>query len=225
MWRRIGVLTLPSYKSSASPLKTFQEQCSLSPVQIIRLMMLGPKLISSRPDVLKMEVVRAEELGVARSSETFIDALLTVSYQNQCTIDAKINNLRSIGFSQEEVALMIIKAPMLLRVPEKLVRSKMEYLLKDTGCDKIDVVQYPVLLMHSLENRLIPRNIVRKILMWKGLHVKNQKFANLIQLSEEKFVKKFVLPYEHATPGLHRAYTDASTGKIGGVESFKSISS
>ena len=198
-------------------LSFLREQCGLSPRQITWLMKSLPGLISRRPDFLKMEVERAEKLGIARSSPNFINALLTASYQDQCIIDAKLDNLRSMGFSQEEVALMISKAPMLLRVPEKLVGSKMEYLIKEAGCDKIDVVKYPALLSYSLENRLIPRNIVRKLLMSKGLAVANHKFVTFIKPSEE-FVRKYVLPYEHAIPDLHRAYADASTGIIGGVE-------
>ncbi|XP_078157652.1 transcription termination factor MTEF18, mitochondrial-like [Carex rostrata] len=200
-----------------------REQCGLSPHQIYRLMKSVPRLIYSRPDVLKMKAQIADELGIARSSGNFVNALIMTCYQNQCTIDAKLNNLTSMGFSQEEVALMVRKAPTLFGLPEKLVGNKMEYLINEAGCDKIDVVKYPALLSYSLENRLIPRNIVRKLLMSKGLVGENIKFPNFIQLSEENFLKKFVLQYEHAIPGLHQAYVDASTGKIGGVESFKSI--
>ncbi|XP_078151287.1 transcription termination factor MTEF18, mitochondrial-like [Carex rostrata] len=202
-------------------LSFLQEHCGFSPSQLMQIMISAPAMMSFRHDVFKMEVERAEELGVARSSGTFINALLTVCYQKQCTIDAKLDNLTSIGFSQEEVALMIRKTPMLLRVPEKLVISKMEYLIKEADFDKIDVVKYPALLAYSLENRLIPRTIVKKLLMVKELPVAYKKFGNFIQLSEEKFLNKFILPYEHAIPGLSRAYADASTGKSGGVESFK----
>ncbi|XP_078150276.1 transcription termination factor MTEF18, mitochondrial-like [Carex rostrata] len=195
-----------------------REQCGLSPCQITRLVKSAvSRLVTSRPDVFKIQVERAEKLGIPRSSRNFINALLTVSYQKQCIIDAKLDNLTSMGLSPEEVALMISKVPTVLALPEKLVGSKMEYLIKEAGCDKIDVVRNPPLLTYSLENRLIPRNIVRKLLMSKGLPVANHKIATFIRPSEEEFVKKYVLPYEHAIPGLQKAYADASTGKIGGV--------
>ncbi|XP_078150687.1 transcription termination factor MTERF8, chloroplastic-like [Carex rostrata] len=202
-------------------LSFLRDQCGLSPHQITRLMKSAPRLISSRPDVFKMQVERVEKLGIPSSSGKFINALVAVSYQKQCTIDAKLDNLTSMGLSPEEVSLLISKAPNVLALPEKLVGSKMEYLIKEAGCDKIDVLGNPVLLTYSLENRLIPRNIVRKLLMSKGLAVANNKFVTFIKPSEEEFVKKYVMPYEIAIPGLYRAYADASTGKIGGtVELF-----
>ncbi|XP_078162825.1 transcription termination factor MTERF15, mitochondrial-like [Carex rostrata] len=199
-------------------LSFLREQYALSPHKIIRLMKMAPRLISSKPDVLKMIAKRAEELGVAHLSGTFINALTILAYVNQRTLDARLSNLTSIGFSRKEAALMISRAPTLLGLPEKLVGNKMEYLIKEAGCNKIDVVRNPSLLMYNFENRLIPRNIVRKLLMSKGIPVANLKFASFIKPSEEKFVNKFVLPYEHVIPGLHRAYADASTGKIEGVE-------
>lgn len=87
---------------------------------------------------------------------------------------------------------MISKAPRLLVLQEELVGKKLEYLIKETGCDKIDVVQNPVLLIISLENRLIPRSIVRKLLQKKGLPMISISY--FMKLTEEQFVKKFVLP-------------------------------
>ncbi|XP_078150185.1 transcription termination factor MTERF8, chloroplastic-like [Carex rostrata] len=293
-----------------------REQCGSSPRQITRLLKSVPRLISSSPDYFHMQVERVEKLGIARSSANCVHGLLAVSYQKQCTIDSKLDNLTSLGISQEEVAHMISKTPKLLGFREKLVRRKMEYLIKEAGCDKIDVVQNPVLLMYSygswdkdwygeiglvlkqngfpvwyktshvkacclihaeavalleaikleevsiliseapnvlalpeklvgskmeylikeagcdkidvlgnpvlltysLENRLIPRNIVRKLLMSKGLAVANNKFVTFMKPSEEEFVKKYVMPYEIAIPGLHQAYADASPRKIADVE-------
>ncbi|XP_078150145.1 transcription termination factor MTERF8, chloroplastic-like [Carex rostrata] len=206
-------------------LSFLRDQCGLSPHQITRLMKSVPRLISSRPDVFKMQVERVEKLGIPRSSGNFISALVAVSYQKQCTIDAKLDNLTSMGLSPEELAFLISKAPTVLALPEKLVGSKMEYLIKEAGCDKIYVLRNPFLLTYSLENRLIPRNIVRKLLMSKGLPMANLKFVTFATATDEEFVRKYVLPYEHAIPGLHRAYADASTGKLGVLNSFNSTSS
>lgn len=90
----------------------------------------------------------------------------------------------------------------------------MEFLIKEAGCDKIYVVQNPYMLMYSLENRLIPRTVVRKLLRSKGLEAANRSFVSVVQSTEKKFLEQYVLPYEHAIPGLHRAYADA--GKIRG---------
>jgi hypothetical protein len=60
-----------------------------------------------------------------------------------------------------------------------------------------------------LENQLIPRSVVRKLQMAKGLPAANQKLACFMIPNEEKFD----LLYEHDIPRLYEAYADA--GKIG----------
>ena len=168
-------------------------------------------MISSRSEYVKRVVERVDELGIDRSSLHFIEALIAVSSVSERTIDARLNNLRNIGFSLEEVALLIGKFPSLLTKSEKLVARKMEFLMKEAGCDKLHVIRNPFLFLLQLGEPADSRNIVRKLLLSKGLPVANLKFATFARPSDEKFVKKFVLPYEHVIPGLHRAFADAGS--------------
>ncbi|XP_078150368.1 uncharacterized protein LOC144545693 [Carex rostrata] len=186
-----------------------REHCGLSTRQIVRLIKSCPKLISSKPEFVKRVAERAEELGIDRSSVYFIEALIAVSTVSKRTIDARLNNLRNIGFSQEEVALLISRYPLTLTKSEKLVARKMEFLMKEAGCNKLHVIRNPFLFCCNLENRLIPRNIVRKLLMSKGIRVLT--FATFANVSDQKFVERFILPYENVIPGLHRAFADAGS--------------
>ncbi|XP_078150357.1 transcription termination factor MTEF1, chloroplastic-like [Carex rostrata] len=131
----------------------------------------------------------------------------------------------SSNLEKEEVALMIGKSPSLLSMQDELIGRKMEFLMKEAGCGKIDVVRYPVLFTLSLEKRLIPRNLVRKLLKSKEFPVANQAILSFVISTEQQFVKKFVLPYQYTFPGLLQAYTDACAGKTVGTEWFRSISS
>jgi mTERF domain-containing protein len=175
-------------------------------------------------ETLKLNAKRAEELGIERSSGMFLRALITVCGFNQHTIEARQLYLKSLGLSQEEVALMIGKTPSLLTMKEELIGRKMEFLMKEAGCGKIEVVHSPVLLTLSLEKRLIPRNLVQKLLKSKEFPVVDQAFISFTTLSEKQFVKKFVLPYERDFPGFLQAYIDVCAGKVAGTEWFKSIS-
>jgi mTERF domain-containing protein len=130
----------------------------------------------------------------------------------------KMELLKSTGLIQEEVTYIISKDPTVLQLSEELLGRKMEFLIKDAGCGKIDVVRKPIMLTFQLEKRLIPRSVVRKLLMSKGLPVANKAFANFANPSDEKFVEKFVLPYEHDIPGLGQAYKNASVGKTEAIE-------
>ncbi|XP_078172800.1 transcription termination factor MTERF8, chloroplastic-like [Carex rostrata] len=191
-----------------------QEQCGLSICQIVRLIKTCPRLIKYRAELLKMKAEAAEQLGASRSTGTFVDALITVYFLSQSTIDAKLNIFRNLGFSHGEITLMISKAPNLLNKSEKKLVRTMEFLINEAGCSKIDLVRNPSLLMYSLENRLIPRSIVRKLLMSEGLPVARSALISFMNKTETCFVEKFILPYEHVIPSLHQAYADASDGKI-----------
>ncbi|KAJ4743727.1 Mitochondrial transcription termination factor-like [Rhynchospora pubera] len=206
-------LTMNLEKAILPNLYFLKDHCGFSPSQIVRLIRSAPGVVGCSTESLKKKAQRADKLGIARSSGMFLYALITISKLSQHTIDRRLNNLKSLGLSQEEVNLIVSKDPLLLGLKEKLVSSKMEFLLKDAGCDKLDVVQNPTLLNLSLENRLIPRNVVRKLLMSKGSPPANYKLISLVTPTEKKFVEKYVLPYEHVIPGLHRAYADACARK------------
>ena len=119
---------------------------------------------------------------------------------------------------------MIGKSPSLLSMKEELIGRKMEFLMKEAGCGKIDVVRNPVLFTLSLEKRLIPRNLVRKLLKSREFPVANLAILSFVISTEQQFMKKFVLPYQYAFPGLLQAYVDVCAGKIAGTEWFNSIS-
>ncbi|XP_078150355.1 uncharacterized protein LOC144545676 [Carex rostrata] len=205
-------------------LSFLQEECCMSHHQIVRLIKSNPRLFTFSLETLKLNVKRAEQLGIERSSGMFVNALITVSGLSQHIVEARLLYLKSLGLSQEEVALMFGKSPSLLAMQEELIGRKMEFLMKEVGCGKIDVVRYPVLFTLSLEKRLIPRNLVRKLLKSKEFPVANQAIISFVILTEQQFVKKFVLPYQYAFPGLLQAYVDVCAGKNAGTEWFKSIS-
>ncbi|XP_078150684.1 transcription termination factor MTERF15, mitochondrial-like isoform X1 [Carex rostrata] len=190
-----------------------KEQCGLSARQISQLIKSSPRRITSKPEVFKMYVKRAKELGISPPSNTFVYALIVVGGVNQSSVDARLCHLKSLGLSHEEVTLLITKWPQVLEITEKNIGQKMEFLLKQAGCGKTDVIQNPNLLTYSLEKRLIPRGLVRKLLKSRGIPAANNVFASFMRVNEKRFLEKYVLPYEGTVPGLNQAYIDACAGK------------
>ncbi|XP_078150591.1 transcription termination factor MTERF8, chloroplastic-like [Carex rostrata] len=190
-----------------------KEQCGLSACQIAQLVKLSPRRITSKPEVFKMYVKRAKELGISHPSNAFVYALIVVGGLNQSTVDARLCHLKSLGLSHEEVTILITKCPNVLQITEKNISQKMEFLLKQTGCSKIDVIRNPSLLTCSLEKRLIPRSLVQKLLKSRGIPAANSVLVSIINPNEQRFLEKYVLPYEGTVPGLQQAYIDACAGK------------
>ncbi|XP_078156577.1 uncharacterized protein LOC144552470 [Carex rostrata] len=207
---RYGSILNVNMEKVVVPNLTFlQVQCGLSLDQILQLIKFYPSVISCNPEKLKIKEKWVEDLGIACSSGIFVHVLGVVVWLNQRTLDSRLNNLKRLGLSQEEIALAIIKAPSLLRVPEKLIARKMELLIDGAGFDKIYVVQHAFMLLYSLQKRLIPRTVVRNLLRLKGFAVADRSFACILKLTEKQFLAKFIFPFEHAIPGLRQLYADA----------------
>ncbi|XP_078150609.1 uncharacterized protein LOC144545929 [Carex rostrata] len=222
--KRSFYLLTANLETSVIPNLSFlQQQCSLSVCQIVRLINSASRLITSSHESLVSKVSRAEELGVPRSSGVFLNALIVVSCLKESTIDSRLLYWRSLGFSPKELNSIICKAPMVLGYSENLIGCKMEFLINEAACDKLHVVQNPVLFMLSLEKRLRPRILVRKLLESKGFPV--TKLSVFMKYIEVRFVEKFILPYEHTIPGLHQAYKDACSGNVSGLNFLQKTSS
>ncbi|XP_078150278.1 transcription termination factor MTERF8, chloroplastic-like [Carex rostrata] len=222
--RNASLLQSNLEKAIVPNLSFLEEQCGLSVCQIAQLIKCRPRIIISSTEVLKMKAKRAEELGVSHSSQMFVYALVVACCLNQRIIDARLTNLKNLGFSQDEVTTFVSKNPMVLTIAEEMMRSKIQFMIKDAGCDKLHVVRNPFVLTLSLEKRLIPRSLVLKLLESKGLRVAKRGFPFFARLTEKKFLEKIVLSFEHTIPGLHRAYIDACSGKTSAKEWFKNIS-
>jgi mTERF domain-containing protein, mitochondrial len=205
-------------------LSFLQEKFGLSPCQIVRLVTCAPRLMSCNPETLKIRAKKAEDLGAACSQGTLTYALF-IANVNEHIIDARLNYLTSVGFSREDVNCMICRAPFVLRIAEELIGRKVQFLINEARCDRLHIVQNPALLTYSLEKRLIPRNLIWKLLKSKELPAANIQFVSFLVSSENNFVKKYVVPFEHAIPGLHQSYLDACAGKTVATECFKNNSS
>ncbi|XP_078150282.1 transcription termination factor MTEF1, chloroplastic-like isoform X2 [Carex rostrata] len=98
--RNAALLQSNLEKAIVPNLSFLEEQCGLSVCQIAQLIKYQPRFINSSTETLKMKAKRAEELGVSRSSQTFVYALVVVSSLNQHIIDARLTNLKSLAFSK-----------------------------------------------------------------------------------------------------------------------------
>ena len=102
----------------------------------------------------------------------------------------------------------------ILVASEERLRRNAEFLLNEVGLPPQYIVRRSVLLMYSLERRIVPRHLVLMVLKEKGLVEQDRCFFNVVAPTEEKFLEKFVAPYEESIPGLADAYESACMGKV-----------
>ncbi|OEL13890.1 hypothetical protein BAE44_0025091 [Dichanthelium oligosanthes] len=207
-----GILTVHIEKV-AMPNVSFLQQCGISACEVAGLNMYSSRLLSLRPDSLREAVERVEELGVERGSPMFRHALVVVATMHKEDLARKMELFLKIGFSQDQVLVIVRKAPRVLRLTEEKIRRVMHFLTTDVGLEAPYIAQRPVLFMYSLEWRLLPRHWLLNVLREKELLNVEIDYYYTSSVAEKIFVERFVHPYKDYIPGLADDYASRCSGK------------
>ncbi|KAK1669585.1 hypothetical protein QYE76_057744 [Lolium multiflorum] len=175
--------------------------------------MYSSRLFTVKHKVLMDAIARVEELGVERGSGMFPRALAALSFLSKDILDRKVQLLRKLGFSQDDLVMIVKKAPQVLALSEKKIQRAVEYLMRDASLQAPYIAQRPVLIMYSLEKRLMPRHSLLEVLRHKGLLSVEWDYYTIAAMAQKKFVQKFVDPYKTTFPGLADDYASACLGK------------
>ncbi|TVU11978.1 hypothetical protein EJB05_45590, partial [Eragrostis curvula] len=162
------------------------KQCGLSASDVPFMNIFAPRLFTFKPKSLHEAAERVEELGIKLESRMFRHAFAS----EDCA--SKIGLLQKIGFSQDDVSVILSKAPLVLRLSEERIRQAMHFLTRDAGLDAPYIAQRPALFMYSLERRLLPRYFLLKVLREKGLLNFEYSFYYTAALAEKMFIERTV---------------------------------
>ena len=163
-----------------------------------------------------------EELGVERSARMFRRAIAVVAFIDKEVIARRILLLHNVGFSKDDVLAVVRKQPLVLGTSEQKIQGNMDFLMKDVGLEVSYIARRPVLLMYSVERRLLPRHYLLKVLREKGLLKGQPDYYGTASMGEKIFVEKFVHPFKNHVPGLTDDYASKCWGKaMDGVRSQK----
>ncbi|CAL5046864.1 unnamed protein product [Urochloa decumbens] len=179
-------------------------QCGVSVRQIAQL---NSRVLGFSTERLKELVLRAEELGVPRSSRMFWQAVTVVAQNTEEKLAARLVFLKgTLGCHESEVSTAVSKMPSILGISEKCLHRKIQFLIKEVGLEPQYIVQRPVLFAFSLEKRLMPRHCVMKVLLAKGLLDSKKSFYSLVQYGEEIFKLRYIDSHRDSVPGLADVY-------------------
>ncbi|KAJ4950074.1 hypothetical protein NE237_026906 [Protea cynaroides] len=179
--------------------------------QLSRLFRRQPTLFVMRQSQLRDLISRVIEMGFTADSRMFVHALHTIGCLSSETLRRKFNLLRGLSFSEEECMTMFKKMPVLFRCSEEKLKLGIEVFMNVIGFEKTVLVHRPTFLMHSLEKRVIPRYRVFEILKSKRLLKKRQSFIQALDLTEEKFIDKFLSRFKDDAEELLVAYKEGKS--------------
>ncbi|KAL5703825.1 hypothetical protein ACHQM5_022329 [Ranunculus cassubicifolius] len=174
--------------------------------QLSTLLKNQPFLFVMKESKIKDFLHKAEAMGFSPGSRMFVHGLLTSSSMNSETWEKKIKIFQSFGFSREDCAVMFRRTPALPRVSEEKLKIGIEFLISNVGIERSAIMNQPFVLMYSMEKRVIPRYIVLEILKSKKLLDKNPSFINVICLTEEEFLDKYISRFGNSAERLLVAY-------------------
>ncbi|CAL9200021.1 transcription termination factor MTERF15, mitochondrial-like [Musa acuminata AAA Group] len=183
-------------------LKFLRDECGIPEERVYVVLRSHPQLISQKPESLRALVARADELGMPRQSRMFVrtlDALHNVSRER---FEAKVELMRSFGWSESEFSSAVRKAPTFLCISLDMLRRKVEFFINVVGYTPSFIASQPSILLYSLQKRVIPRFRVLEMLNTKGLWTRQGTCLSYVKLSNAKFREKIVLPYKEKVPEL-----------------------
>lgn len=98
---------------------------------------------------------------------------------------------------------MFLKSPYCIGFSEVRIWEKLNLFMKELGLGPAYLVSHIGVLICSLEKRVVPRLGVLKILDKKKLERRKLALSSFLSISELKFMKYFVLPYNDEIPDLY----------------------
>ncbi|KAE8648646.1 transcription termination factor MTERF9, chloroplastic [Cucumis sativus] len=173
---------------------------------IAKMIALNPRTSMQKADRMILAVKTVKESGIEPKAPMFIYALFVRLSMNESTWKKKINVLKSLGWSENEIFSAFKKYPYYLTCSEEKLRNVADFCFNTAKLDRETLITYPMFFNTSLDKRLYPRYKVLEVLKVKNL-LKNTKIARVILLRGEKeFMEKYVVKHLDEIPNLMDIY-------------------
>ncbi|XP_059629822.1 uncharacterized protein LOC132272746 [Cornus florida] len=134
-------------------------------------------------------------MGFNRDYNMFLHAIWVISSMSRENWELKLELFKSLGFSEDDILSVFRKQPMAFAVSKRKIKAITQLLLNTGKFDISFVVKNPNLLILSVENRLKPRLGVMKVLERRNLLLKMPNLRTVFQMTDKKFLEKYVVPY------------------------------
>ncbi|GMN46484.1 hypothetical protein TIFTF001_015668 [Ficus carica] len=188
---------------------------------IAKLILRNPQGCVSSSDQFRKTVEEVLEMGFDPKRLKFVRAFLALRSLSKSTWESKVDVYKKWGWSEEDFFNAFQSNPFCMRYSKDKIMASMDFFINRMGWMPYLIAKCPTIIGMSLKNRVDPRCSVFQVLLSKGLVKKDVSLNVLLIASEEKFLRKFVVPYEKQAPELLKLYKqklDLSNGPLVGKE-------
>ncbi|OVA14611.1 Mitochodrial transcription termination factor-related [Macleaya cordata] len=174
----------------------FMKSSGICESQITKTLFNFPRLFTLKPETMKALVQRVDELGADRNSKMFVHAIRTLASMTRENWELKLQVFRSLGWSENDILFVFRSKPSVFTYSDKKIREVAEFISCRGKYHASFLLLHPEMLSYSLESRVKPRFQIVEILKSKNLISKSASLASICKLTDNKFLKRYVLPYK-----------------------------
>ncbi|XP_035550185.1 uncharacterized protein LOC118349493 [Juglans regia] len=174
---------------------------------VLKLFLIKPASLNSICGNRFSEIVNeVMKLGFDPNCLKFVLAIVSMSQNSKTLWEQKVEAFRSFGLSDDEICSAFKRQPLCMAISEKKIKKMMGFFVNKLKMKPSMISKSPILLLHSLEKRIIPRCSVLQVLMLKGLIKDNISILYMVTMAEKEFLVKFVSKYQNEVPDIVRAH-------------------
>ncbi|KAK3002437.1 hypothetical protein RJ639_020955 [Escallonia herrerae] len=170
----------------------YLQSCGVVGSQLSTLLKRQPQIFTLPESGLREIGNKVLEMGFSTRSRMLVHGIHTLSCLRKETLVRKFGVFGSFGFSEAECMDMFRRTPSLFRASEEKLRLGIVFFMDTLKYDKTLLIRKGSCLMLSMEGRVIPRYRVLQLLKVKRLLKKDPSFDNVVRLSEDEFLEKFI---------------------------------
>ncbi|GAB2289423.1 hypothetical protein Dimus_023732 [Dionaea muscipula] len=195
----------------------------ISDERLQKLLLRYPKYVcSNNPKWVQESLVRVEQvLGIPRESGMFLHGFIVMVSLSERSLELKFEMFKRYGWSESDVLVMAKRSPYCLTLSEAKLKTGVDFFINKLGYEIGYLAAHPTLLMHSMEERILPRYAVLQVLLERNLLKRNPSIYTALNLSESRFLDAYVLPFKDTLPELYEPYAggkklvDSSVQELG----------
>ncbi|CAK7337904.1 unnamed protein product, partial [Dovyalis caffra] len=174
--------------------------------QLATLLSRNPRLFVMQESVLRDLLLKVSKMGFSADSRMFVHGVYALSCVSDETFERKFGVFKSFGFSIDDFMGMIRQAPPLLRSSEEKLKLGIVFFLDSIKLKKKVLVRRPTILLYSMEERIIPRYRILDLLKSKKLLRRDPSFLNVLYLTDNAFLEKYVSRFRDCAEELLVVY-------------------
>ncbi|XWS14043.1 hypothetical protein CRYUN_Cryun36dG0089900 [Craigia yunnanensis] len=163
-------------------------------------------IFTAKHDKFKAVVEEVKKMGFDPSQYAFLEAILTFIIRGKSTWESKFSLYKEWGWSDEEIWSAFRKIPRVMLISQRNINATMDFYINKMGYKCQYFANRPILLLCSLEKKIIPRCSVLQYLVSKGLIKEDYNVLSALMYTEKNFLQKYLTPYED--PCLWKLYEE-----------------